>query len=133
MLTTRHVKTTLGKARGRDCNPQLLMVSRGGEGGDGCDFTLIVFVCACVHVCVCLRMRVHSHWIGGVSGISKSSADFTGTAGIMCWCVLLRQHECMFMCVSACLLGEILLYLHVLVCVYIYIYMLNACVGVGGL
>lgn len=47
---------------------------------DGCDFTLIVWVHRSVRLCVC----VHPHGVGGVSGISESYADFTGTAGIMC-------------------------------------------------
>lgn len=44
---------------------------------DGCDFTLIVWVHRSVRVCV------RPHGVGGVSGISESYADFTGTAGIV--------------------------------------------------
>lgn len=51
---------------------------RGRGVEDGCDFTLIVWVHMSVHVCV------YQHGVGGVSGISKSYADFTGTAGIVC-------------------------------------------------
>lgn len=53
---------------------------RGRGVEDGCDFTLIVWVHKSVRLCVC----VHPHGVGGVSGISESYADFTGTAGIMC-------------------------------------------------
>lgn len=62
---------------------------RGRGVEDGCDFTLIVHMS--------MRVRVHPHGVGGVSGISKSYADFTGTAGIVCVCLCvctchLRQH-----------------------------------------
>lgn len=50
---------------------------RGRGVEDGCDFTLIVWVHRSVRVCV------HPHRVGGVSGISESYADFTGTAGIV--------------------------------------------------
>lgn len=37
-------------------------------------------------MCACVR----PHGVGGVSGISESYADFTGTAGIVCVCVRAR-------------------------------------------
>lgn len=57
---------------------------RGRGVEDGCDFTLIVQVHISVRVCVSVRECVHQHGVGGVSGISKSYANFTGTAGIVC-------------------------------------------------
>lgn len=37
-------------------------------------------------------MCVHPHGVGGVSGISENYADFTGTAGMECVCVLQSVH-----------------------------------------
>lgn len=61
MHTTRHVKTTSGKARGRECNPQLFVMENreGQRGGRWMRFHINCagsHECACVCVCVCTNM-----------------------------------------------------------------------------
>lgn len=69
---------------------------RGRGVEDGCDFTLIVWVHRSVHVCICVRVRPHR--VGGVSGISESYADFTGTAGVVCVCLCVYAHLSQYGC-----------------------------------
>lgn len=57
---------------------------------DGCDFALIVWVHMSVRIHVCVCACVYPQGVEGASGISRSYADFTGTAGIVC--TIVRVH-----------------------------------------